>query len=142
MTTIISKYCLTRLLFIVATIYIVSCGNISKVIYQTKVAKTKVKYYVTENPYYRKGEGKFYARVDSNNVRIFYSFQSGNVYKTYNKVGNYVYTLVFDTHPIVKLTPIDSIVLAKADNLLDSLGYNDLKRSKAATGFIVEIARH
>jgi len=121
---------------------IVSCGSISKVIYQTKAADTKVRYYVTENPNYRKGEGKFYARVDSANVRIFYSFQPNNVYKTYNNVSNSVYTLVFDTQPMLKLTSIDSSVLTKADSLLDSLGYNDLKRSKSATGFVIEVAGH
>ena len=121
---------------------IVSCGGISKVVYQTKTTEGKVKYYVAKNPNYRKGEGKFYARVDSSNVRIYYSFQPSNIYKTYDNVGNYVYTLVFDRQPMLKLTSIDSIVLAKADKLLDSLGYNDLKRSKTATGFVVEVAGH
>jgi hypothetical protein len=97
---------------------------------------------VTENPNYRKGEGKFYARVDSGSVRIFYSFQPNNIYKTYDNESNYVYTLVFDKQPMLRLTAIDSIVLAKANNLFDSLGYSDLKRPKNAMGFIIEIAGH
>jgi hypothetical protein len=121
---------------------IASCGSVSKVVYQTKVTDSKLRYYVTDNPNYRKGEGKFYARVDSGNVRIFYSFQSNNIYKTYDNASNYVYTLVFDRQLMLGLTSIDSIVLTKADNLLDSLKYSDLKRAKNATGFVIEIARH
>jgi len=122
--------------------FIYSCGSISKVVYQTKVTDSKIRYYVTENPNYRKGEGKFYARVDSSNVRIYYSFQTSDIYKTYDNVGTNVYTLVFDRQPMLRLTSLDSIVLTKADNLLDSLGYRGLKRSKTATGFVVEIAGH
>lgn len=122
--------------------YIVSCGSVSKVVYQNKVTDIKFRYFVSENPNYRKGEGKFYARVDSGNVRIFYSFQSNNIYKTYDNVSNYVYTLVFDRQSMLRLTAMDTIVLTKADNLLDSLGNGDLKRSKNATGFVIEIAGH
>ena len=114
----------------------------SKVVYQTKAGDNKIRYYITDNPNYRKGEGKFYARVDSGDIRIFYSFQIGNIYKTYENVGNYVYTLVFDKHPMLQLTSLDSIVLDNADNLLDSLDYKNLKRPKEATGFVVEVARH
>ncbi len=122
--------------------YMVSCRSVSKVVYQNKMTDMKFRYFVSENPNYRKGEGKFYARVDSGNVRVFYSFQANNIYKTYANVSNYVYTLVFDRQSMLRLTAMDTIVLTKADNLLDSLGNNDLKRSKNATGFVLEIAGH
>jgi hypothetical protein len=40
------------------------------------------------------------------------------------------------------MTRIDSVVFAKASNLMDSLGYKDLKRTNDATGFVIEIAGH
>jgi hypothetical protein len=110
---------------------IVSCGSVSKVVYQTNTADSKVRYFVAENPNYKKGEGKFYARVDSNSVRIFYTFQQGNIYKIYDNQKNYVYALV-SHRPMLRLTKVDSVVLAKADSLMDSFGYKDLKRAKGA----------
>ena len=121
---------------------IVGCSSVSKIVYQTKAADNKIKFYITDNPNYRKGEGKFYARVDSGNVRSFYSFQEGNIFKTYDNVDNYVYTLVFDKQPQFKLTSLDSVVLSEASRLLDSLDYKSLRQPKGATGFVAEVARH
>jgi hypothetical protein len=121
---------------------IMSCGSTSKAVYQTKEADSKIRFYISDNPNYRKGEGKFYARVDSGNVRIFYSFQEGNIYKTYDNVANYVYTLVFDKNPMLPLTSLDTNVLYTGNKLLDSLDYKHLKRPNGARGFVAEVARH
>jgi hypothetical protein len=141
MSILNNRYRLSRLLFIIATIYIVSCGSSSKKVYETKELDSKVRFFVTENPNYRKGEGKFYSRVDSGNVRIFYSFQPGNIFKTYNNQDNYIYTLV-SNKPMLYLTNIDSVVFAKSDSLMNSFGYRDLKRPYGAVGFVIEIAIH
>jgi hypothetical protein len=133
---------LTRLLFIVATMQMISCRSASKIIFQTNGAEGRVRYYVSENPDYRKGEGKFYARVDTSNVQIFYSFRPDKIYKTYNNDGNSVYFLIFEREPMLPLNPIDRIVFTRADNLLDSLGNKDLQRARGATGFNVEVAGH
>ena len=119
-----------------------SCGSTSKAVYQTKVEDNKIRFYISDNPNYSKGEGKFYARVDSGNIRMFYSFQVGNIYKIYDNVSNYVYTLVSDKQPMLHLTSLDSIVLDNAHHLLDSLDYKTLKRAKGATGFVIEVAGH
>jgi hypothetical protein len=137
-----SRYHLILLIFIGVVIYIVSCGSTSKIVFQYKTPANTIKFFVSENPNYSKGEGKLYARVDSGNVRIFYSFQPDNIFKTYNNLNNYIYSLSFNGQPVLKFTAMDSIVLSKADYLLDSLRYNDYKRSKNATGFDIEVAGH
>ena len=142
MNTSITKYCLAILILSVAITFLISCRSTSKVVFQTNVIGTKMRYLISDNPNYKHGEGKFYVCVGSGNNRVYYSFQPNYIYKTYNNVRNYVYTLVFDRQPMVKLTSIDFMIFTKADNLLDSLGYNDLKRSKNAKGFIVEVAGH
>ena len=91
------RYHLNLLIFIGAVINIVSCGSTSKVVFQYKAPANKIKFFVTENPNYRKGEGKLYARVDSGNVRIFYSFQPDNIFKTYNNlIIIYILCLLID----------------------------------------------
>jgi hypothetical protein len=107
-----------------------------------KLKTTKSEFYINDNPNYSKGEGKFYARVDSGNVRMFYSFQEGNIYKTYDNVANYVYTLVFDKKPMLQLTSLDSNVFNIGSKILDSLDYRNIKRPNGATGFVAEVARH
>ena len=52
--------------------------------------------------------------------------------------------LSFDKQPIsslTALTKIDSLVLTKADNLIDSLNYKNLKRTKGAKGYYIEVLR-
>lgn len=112
------------------------------VVYKTKVLDSNIGFYLSDNPNYRKGEGRFFARVDSSNSRIYYSFQPDNIFKIYTKKNNYVYTFVSDEKDVLPLTLIDSLVLQKADILLDSLAYNNLKRSAGTTGFIIEVGGH
>jgi len=119
-----------------------ACGSHPTEVYQTKILDSDIGFYVSDNPDYRKGEGKFFARVDSSNSRIYYSFQHNYIFKTYTDKNINVYTLVSDEKDVLALTLIDSLVLKKADKLLDSLGYNNLKRSAGTTGFIIEVAGH
>lgn len=83
----------------------------------------------------------FYAQVDSENVKIYYTFFSTEINKTYGNDDNARYVLTSNKQPMSPLTEIDSVVLAKADTLMDSLNYEDLKRAKGATGYEIEILR-
>jgi hypothetical protein len=137
-----TTFCLAKFLITVTVTILASCSTTYKLVYQTQTDNNKVRFFVTSDPKPRKGGSKFYARVDSSSVRIYYSFLPYNIYKTYNNNGNYVYTLVSDKQPMLHMTRIDSVVFAKASNLMDSLGYKDLKRTNDATGFVIEIAGH
>jgi hypothetical protein len=123
-------------------VFIVSCVSTTKLIHQYKVADSKIRFYVNTSPNSLKGEEKLFARVDSSNVRILYIFRTDRVFKTYDNNSNYLYSLSFDRQPMLKLTSIDSLVLLKADRVLDSLKYNEFMRSGTAKGFDIEVAGH
>ena len=124
----------------ISIIFVVSCSNTSKIIYQSKVDKIRIRFY--EKKQSDIGRSLFFAKIDSNNVRINYKFFPDNIYKTYEKLDNYVYTLVQDKNPMLQLSRLDSTVFLKADQLMDSLGHEQLKRARNATGFVIEIAGH
>jgi pantothenate kinase-related protein Tda10 len=58
-----------------------------------------------------------------------------------------IYTLTFGEIPkelnqpkyFQKLSRIDSLILLKGDKILDSLKWNNFKKSKGASGFIIEV---
>ena len=47
--------------------------------------------------------------------------------------------LNYNSNIYVKFRPIDSLILAQGDKLIDSLHYNNLKRSKGAEAYIAEV---
>ena len=132
---------LTKIILIVTTISLISCNSTSKLVYKTKINANKVHYFVTKTSKHRKNENNFYARVDSNNVRIYYNFFEKKIIKTYNNDNNVQYILNFEKQPSSYLTAIDSFVLANAENLMDSLDYKELKRPRGALGFYMEVIR-
>ena len=89
----------------------------------------------------KKNLSNFYAQVDSDNVKIYYTFFSNDINKTYDNDENIRYILTSGKQPMSPLTTIDSFVLTKADRLMDSLSYKDLKRTKGATGYDIEVLK-
>ncbi len=130
------------LLIFFSAVELFSCRTTTKLLYRTQYHKSRVSYYVTKKPKPSKGSSVFYARVDSGNIVTYYSFWVDKTFKTYSDNKNYVYTLVSDKSPMILLTDIDNIVLAKANHLIDSLYYRKLKSPEGATGFDIEIAGH
>jgi hypothetical protein len=137
--SIIKGKCFTKLLLIFV-ILLSSCGKTSKLLYQTQT--DKIWFIKTSKSIFLKRTKGLYARVDSSNVQIHYSFLPHNIYKTYGNNKNYIYTLVEDKTPMLPLTRIDSVVFKKANALIDSLGYKESRKADRATGFVIEIARH
>lgn len=91
------KNILIKLFLLSIVAFIASCGSTPKMAYKIKVDNSNLRFYTSEHPKYKKGEGPLYAFIDSNNVMIHYSFQPGNIYKTYQRAYNYVCTLVQKT---------------------------------------------
>jgi hypothetical protein len=110
-------------------------------VYKTKADGNSVRFFMTDATKHKKALSNFYAQADSNNIRIYYSFFTNDINKTYDNDNNVRYILTSDKQPMSPLTNIDKVVLTKADNLMDSLGYKDLKRTNGAPGYYIEVIR-
>ena len=132
---------LTKRLCVISFVLLLSCSSTSKLVYKTKTDSNRVRFFTTNVSNHRKGLSDFYVQVDSSNVRIYYSFFISDVNKTYDDHDNIQFILTSDKQSMSPLTKIDSFVLANADELMDSLGYKDLKRTKGATGYNIEVIR-
>ena len=125
---------------IIQIFLLLSCSNTSKLVYKTKADGYRIRFYQRTLTNDKKNLSDFYVQVDSDNVRIYYSFFGNDINKTYDDDDNVRYTLTSRKQPMSPLTIIDSLVLTKADRLIDSLNYN-LKRTKGATGYYIEVLR-
>ena len=129
-------FCTTILIFL-----LLSCSSTSKLVYKTKAEGNRIRFFQRTLTNDKKNLSDFYAQVDSENVKIYYSFFSNDINKTYDNDNNVRYMLTSGKQPMSPLTIIDSLVLTKADRLMDSLNYKDLKRTKGATGYDIEVLR-
>ena len=124
-TGLTKHFCTTFLIFL-----LLSCSNTSKLVYKTKANGNSIRFFQTSLTKSKKNLSDFYAQVDSDNVRIYYSFFINDINKTYDNDDNVRYILISSKQPMSPLTTIDSLVFEKADRLMDSLNYKDLKRPK------------
>lgn len=117
-----------------------SCAHTSKLVFKSRTDFGKLRFYANSG----EGAPEFYARVDSNNVVIFYTYRIDDIHKTYRNSKNYVFTLVSGSNlmAVIPYSLTDSIVFATGDRLLDSLNLGNLKHAKGSTGFVIEIAGH
>lgn len=120
---------------------LLSCSNTSKLVYKTKAEGNGIRFFQNSLTKPKKNLSNFYAQVDSDNVKIYYTFFSNDINKTYDNDENIRYILTSGKQPMSPLTTIDSFVLTKADRLMDSLSYKDLKRTKGATGYDIEVLK-
>jgi hypothetical protein len=142
MTSQIISTCLTRHFWIgILVLFFLSCTNTSQLVCKEKAGGNRIRFFKNRLTKPKKNLSNFYAQVDSENVKIYYTFFSTEINKTYGNDDNARYVLTSNKQPMSPLTEIDSVVLAKADTLMDSLNYEDLKRAKGATGYEIEILR-
>ena len=135
-TGLTKHFCTTILIFL-----LLACSNTSKFLYKTKAEGNRIRFFQTSATENKKNLSAFYAQVDSDNVRIYYSFFNNDINKTYDNDDNVRYILTSSKQPMSPLTTIDSLVLTKADRLMDSLNYKNLKKTKGATGYDIEVLR-
>ena len=124
------------------SVLLMSCSHSFQLVHKSQATGAKVKFYFASN--LEKGGVKFYSRVDSSNIVIFYRYRIDNIYKTYRNEDNYIYTLVSGDAvvPVIPYSKIDSIVLEKGDRILDSLNLENVKRARGSTGFVQEVSGH
>ncbi len=125
------------MLGIFTIIFLSSCST-SKLIYETQANESQVHFFLSKGFKSKRPVCKFYVRVDSSNVRMVYSFLPFNIYKIKSNNHHYIYRLVTNQPASVRMTKIDSVVFIKANYLLDSLSFRNVKRSDGATGFALE----
>ncbi len=135
-TAFTKRFCTIIFIFL-----LLSCSNTSKLVYKTKANGNRIRFFQRTLTNNKKNLSDFYAQVDSENVKIYYSFFSNDINKTYDNDNNVRYILTSAKQPMSPLTIIDSLVLTKADILMDSLNYKDLKRTKGAAGYDIEVLR-
>ena len=79
-------------------------------------------------------------------IKSYYSFYPDKIVKTTDTAKALIYTVFygqiqanFDSNIYQRFSNLDSIVLSKGDNLLDSLGLQNFKTSKGTDGFMIEV---
>jgi hypothetical protein len=89
---------------------------------------------------------RIYASVKTANSKSYYSFYPDKIVKTTDTAKALIYTVFygqiqtnFDNNIFQRFYNLDSIVLTKGDNLLDSLGLHNFKTSNGADGFQIEV---
>lgn len=133
-----------KLVTFIVIAFLVSCSANKELIGKEKTEFGDVKFYVEndlKNSYYKKRVLAIFQNS------IFYSFYSNEIVKTKKNDEGLIYTLTFGEIPkelnqpryFKKLSRIDSLILTKGDKVLDSLEWNNYKKSKGASGFIIEV---
>lgn len=87
---------------------------------------------------------KLVAKVNNS---AYYSFYPDKIVKHTREEKQLIYTLFFEEIPeemkdpkyFQKLSAIDSLVLSKGDNILDSLQWHNYQRSHGASAFQIEV---
>jgi hypothetical protein len=123
-----------------------SCAGRGKLIGKGKTSYGKIKFYGVHSIKDKPKVDMVYADVDSNGLKMYYSFYPNNIVKTVDSAKVLSYTAFYgklpenyDKNIFQKFTHLDSLVLKKADTLFGSLGYKHLKKWAGAEAFIIEV---
>jgi len=140
-----------RLLFrhiIFPTIFIslFGCSSTVKLIDKSQTKYGDIKFYSEKVTKDNSTIKRIYASVKTANSKSYYSFYPDKIVKTTDTAKALIYTVFygqiqtnFDNNIFQRFYNLDSIVLTKGDNLLDSLGLHNFKTSNGADGFQIEV---
>ena len=124
----------------------VSCSANKELIRKERTEFGDVKFYV-EN-YLDLKDNNYKKSVLAKFQNSTYIFSPDEINKNKRKEKYLFYTLTYKEIPkelkqqtgyFQELSKIDSLILQKGDKILDSLNWNNHKKSKGATGFITEV---
>lgn len=128
------------------TISLISCSITVRTIDKCRTQYGDIKFYAEKISRNNSTIKRIYASVKTGGVQSYYSFYSDKIVKMTDTAKTLIYTVSYnplqtnyDTDIYQTFSVIDSIVLTKGDNLLDSLGLNKFKTSNGATSFMVEV---
>jgi hypothetical protein len=120
-----------------------ACSGTIKLIYKSSTENEKISYYVEKMTTDNSDVKRIYASVDSNGHKSYYSFYPDNIVMTTDKATYKVFygqlPANHDSDIFRKFSSLDSLVLKRGDNLLDSLGLKTFKRSTGADSYEIEV---
>jgi hypothetical protein len=126
--------------------FIFACSGNIHLVEKTKTTYGRIKFYSEKTSKNEKRIKRIYASINRNGHRSYYSFYAGKIVKTTDIAKTLTYTVIYENLPknydttlYQKLSSLDSFVLIQGDNLLDSLGLSNFKKSKGAQGYLIEI---
>ena len=125
-------------------IFLISCSTNKELIRKEKMEFGITKYYL-ENNLKKNIYGKRVLAIIDNS--IYYSFYSDKIVKQTKEEKQLIHTLFFEKIPkelndpkyYQALSKMDSIVLTKSNDILDSLNLKNYKKWDGATAFIIEV---
>ena len=137
-----SKY----IILIIISASCLSCSNSVKLIESSRIKFGEIKFYSETTSKNNPSIKRIYASVKSDNNQSFYSFYPYKMVKTTDTSKNLIYTAFYghlnsDFHKDIyqEFSNLDSIVLIKFDNLLDTFRLHNFKIPKDIHGFQIEI---
>ncbi|RYE50095.1 MAG: hypothetical protein EOP48_20380 [Sphingobacteriales bacterium] len=137
------RYLHLYLALIVYQISISSCSINKQLLEKSKSEFVTIKFYYQPKSQKNALGNRVLGIVDN---KIFYSFYLDKIVKQTTQENNLIMALFdgdfpesYDATTFQKLSPLDSLILMRGNNLLDSLGFADYKNSNNGTAFEVEI---
>ena len=122
------------------------CSTTVRLIDKNRTKYGDIKFYSEKVTKDNSSIKRIYASVKTADNKSYYSFYPDKIVKTTDKAKALIYTVFygqiqtsFDSNIYQRFSNLDSIVLAKGDNLLDALGLQKFKTSKGADGFLIEV---
>ena len=122
------------------------CSTTVKLIDKSRTKYGDIKFYSEKVTKDNSSIKRIYASVKTADNKSYYSFYPDKIVKTTDTTKALIYTVFYgqiqtnlDSNIYQRFSNLDSIVLAKGDNLLDSLGLQKFKTSKGADGFLIEV---
>jgi len=132
--------------FIFLIIVFYSCNSNIKLIDKNHTKYGSIKFYSERE---KKGSAeiiRIYASVENTGIRSYYSFYPDRISKTTDSAKELIYVAFFgqlpknyDFHMYQKFSSLDSLIFKQGDNILDSLGLINFKRSKGAEAYSIEV---
>jgi hypothetical protein len=137
---------INSLLILLIAFCLCSCASGGKLLSKNQTPYGSIKFYAVPSSTDKSAISKVYADVDSNGTKMYYSFYPDRIVKTEQKAKQLSYTVSYDKLPdnynsniYCQFSPLDTLVLSRADALFQTLNYSSLKKSKGAEAFTIEV---
>jgi hypothetical protein len=137
---------LRHIILITISISLFACSTNVKLIDKRWTKYGDIKFYSEKISKNNSSVKRIYASVKTGDNQSYYSFYPVKIVKTSDSAKTLIYTVfygqlqtTYDRNIYQRFSFLDSIVLTKGDDLLDSLGLHNFKTSEGAEGFQIEV---
>jgi hypothetical protein len=124
----------------------VACSTNVTLIDKSRTKYGDIKFYSEKISKNNSSVKRIYASVKIGDNESYYSFYPDKIVKTTDTAKTLIYTVSYgqlqtsnDRNIYQKFSLLDSMILTKGDNLLDSLGFHNFRTSIGAKGFQTEV---